>query len=174
MSGGGNFADVCKLYLTTIGFRYLFWMRVCCYLQKSVFYKPLLILSVFWLHHLSYKSGIQIPHQTTIGKGFYIGHYGTIVVNVRSQIGKNVNISPGVNIGQANRGKHKGYPVIGDEVYIGPGAKIVGAVHIGKNVAIGANAVVTRDVPDNACVGGIPAIILSYQGADGYVNRKVD
>lgn len=131
------------------------------------------IIAFFYLRHLSFKSGIQIPYNTNIGKGFYIGHFGTIVVNGEAKIGDNVNISPGVNIGQANRGHNKGVPTIGNEVYIGPGAKIVGAVKIGNNVAIGANAVVTNDIPDNACVAGVPAKILSYDGAKGYVNRTV-
>lgn len=117
--------------------------------------------------------GIQIPSETRIGKGFYIGHYGTIVVNGAAVIGDNVNISHGVTIGQANRGRHKGVAIIGNGVYIGPGVKIVGKVIIGNNVAIGANAVVTSDVPDNACVAGVPAKIISMNGADGYVNRKV-
>ena len=90
------------------------------------------------------------------------------------KIGKNCNISPGVNIGKANRGKNKGYPTIGDNVYIGPGAKIIGAVKIGNNVAIGANTVVTKDIPDNACIGGVPARILSMEGAEGYVNNRVN
>ena len=88
-------------------------------------------------------------------------------------IGDNVNISQGVTIGQTNRGKRKGVPVIGNGVYIGPGAKVIGKVTIGNNVAIGANAVVTEDVPDNACVAGVPAKIVSMNGAEGYVNRKV-
>ena len=117
--------------------------------------------------------GIQIPSATRIGKGFYIGHYGTIIVNAKAIIGDNVNISQGVTIGQANRGQHKGVPVIGNEVYIGPGAKIVGKVVIGNNVAIGANAVVTNDVPDNACVAGVPARIINMKGAEGYVINKV-
>ena len=88
-------------------------------------------------------------------------------------IGDNVNISQGVTIGQTNRGKRKGVPVIGNGVYIGPGAKVIGKVTIGNNVAIGANAVVTEDVPDNACVAGVPAKIVSMNGAEGYVGRKV-
>ena len=74
-------------------------------------------------------------------------------------------------VGQANRGGNKGYPTIGDNVYIGPGAKIVGAVKVGNNVAIGANCVVTKDVPDNAVVVGVPGKIISYTGSEGYVNR---
>ncbi|MGE5865508.1 MAG: serine O-acetyltransferase, partial [Rhizobacter sp.] len=103
--------------------------------------------------------------------GFYIGHFGGIVVNGESVIGKNCNISQGVTLGQANRGRNKGCPIVGDNVYIGPGAKLVGAVRIGDNVAIGANAVVTRDVPDNAVVVGIPARVISHEGSAGYVNN---
>lgn len=168
-SGRGNL----KLYLLNIGFRYSFWMRTCCYLKQSRFLYPLFLFSFLYLRHLSFKSGIQIPYNTDIDKGFYIGHFGTIVVNGKAKIGRNVNISPSVNIGQSNRGKNKGYPTIGDEVYIGPGAKIIGAVHVGNNVAIGANAVVTKDVPDNACVGGIPANIISYDGVEGYIERII-
>jgi serine O-acetyltransferase len=56
-------------------------------------------------------------------------------------------------------------------VYIGPGAKIIGAVRVGNNVAIGANCVVTKDVPDNAVVVGVPGKIISFRGSQGYVNR---
>jgi len=122
------------------------------------------------LRHLQYKSGIQIPYNTNIAPGFYIGHFGTIVVNDAAVIGKNVNISPGVTIGQANRGHNKGVPRIGDNVYIGPGAKIIGGIRIGNNVAIGANAVVTKDVVDNAVVAGVPARVISMQGAECYIN----
>ncbi len=167
--GGGKI----KLYFTTISFRYLFWMRICCYLKTKKPLFPFWVLAWLELQYISRRSCIQIPYSTEIGEGFYIGHFGTIVVNGASIIGKNVNISPGVNIGQANRGKNKGTPIIGNEVYIGPGAKIVGAVKIGNNVAIGANAVVTKDIPDNACVAGVPAKIISMDGALGYINRKV-
>ncbi|MBR8759090.1 serine O-acetyltransferase [Porphyromonas levii] len=122
---------------------------------------------------LNRKYGIQIPPATSIGKGFYIGHFGTIVVSPHAVIGDNVNISQGVTIGYANRGTNEGAAIIGNEVYIGPGAKIVGRVKIGNNVAIGANAVVTHDIPDNAVAVGIPAKVISYDGASGYVNRKV-
>ena len=118
-----------------------------------------------------YKLGISIPPDTQIGSGFYIGHFGGIVVNRRCVIGKNCNISQGVTLGQANRGKNKGYPTLGDNVYIGPGAKIVGAVKIGNNVAIGANCVVTKDIPDDSVVVGIPGRIISKEGSKGYVNR---
>ena len=105
--------------------------------------------------------------------GFYIGHFGSIVVNGEATIGSNVNISQGVTIGQSNRGPRKGVATIGNCVYIGPGAKIVGNVKIGNNVAIGANCVVTKDIPDNAVVAGIPGEVLSMNGAECYVDRMI-
>lgn len=172
-TGGGKWLSIIKLYFSTIGFRYTCWMRICTLLLNNRITYPFFVLAKIRLIHISHNSGIQISYRTNIGEGFYIGHYGTMVVNSNSIIGKNVNISPGVNIGQANRGKYKGVPQVGDNVYIGPGAKLIGAIKIGNNVCIGANAVVTKDVPDNACVAGVPAEIISMKGAIGYVNRTV-
>ncbi|MBT2738092.1 serine O-acetyltransferase [Bacillus sp. ISL-7] len=101
----------------------------------------------------------------------YIGHFGGITVNERSVIGDNLNLSQGVTIGRASRGVNEGYPTIGNNVCIGPGAKIVGAVKIGNNVAIGANCVVTKDVPDNGVVVGVPGKVISNKGSYGYVNK---
>jgi len=153
---------------------YIFWLRTCSFTRTH-------FLSLITLHfpsrlilrHTMYKLGIMIPYGTRIGAGFYIGHFGNIIINGHCQIGLNCNISPGVTLGQANRGKHKGYPVIGDNVYIGPGAKVIGAVKVGNNVAIGANSVVTSDVPDNAVVVGIPARVISNEGSAGYVEDRV-
>lgn len=171
--GDSNFHSRCTLYFKTIGFRYTFWLRTNRFLSQYKWLYPIRVFASLYLKHLSYKSGIQIPYMTQIGRGFYIGHYGTIIINGKTIIGNNVNISPDVVIGRTNRGDHIGIPVIGDEVYIGPGAKIIGAITIGSNVAIGANAVVTKDVPNNACVGGIPAQIINMKGSEGYINRKI-
>lgn len=118
-----------------------------------------------------YKLGIDIPPETKIGSGLYIGHFGGIIVNEKTIIGKNCNISQGVTMGKANRGENEGYPTLGDNIYIGPGAKIVGAVTIGNNVAIGANCVVTKNIPDDSVVVGVPRKIISQKGSKGYVNR---
>jgi serine O-acetyltransferase len=123
------------------------------------------------LRHLTFKLGIMIPPSTEIGSGFYIGHFGGINIHEKSVIGKNCDISQGVTLGQANRGKNKGYPTLGDFIYVGPGAKIVGAVKIGNNVAIGANCVVTKDIPDNSVVVGVPGRVISQKGSAEYVIR---
>jgi serine O-acetyltransferase len=153
-------------------FKYNFWMRTCAFSRAH----PLCRHTVFrfarmMLTHYTYKFGISVPFETTIGSGFYIGHFGGIVVNENSVIGKNCNISHGVTLGEANRGEKKGSPILGDNVYIGPGAKIVGAVRVGNDVAIGANCVVTKDVPDHSVVVGIPGHVISQEGSAGYVNR---
>lgn len=156
------------------GVKYMFYFRTCRYLQwkrPRVIYWPLYRISKQLLIRYKYKFGCSIPHTTSIGRGFYIGHIRDIVINERAVIGDNCNISQGVTIGQANRGRHKGTPVIGDHVYIGPGAKIVGAVRVGDHAAIGANCVVTDDVPDYAVVVGVPGKVISFEGSGGYVNR---
>jgi len=161
-----------KYVLMGGSFKYNFWLRTCLYLRS----KPLLKYSIYpfalyLLSRLKYKLGISIVPSTKIGSGFYIGHFGGIVVNNMCVIGKNCNISQGVTLGQANRGKNKGYPILGDNIYIGPGAKIVGGVKIGNNVAIGANCVVTKDIPDNSVVVGVPGTVISNKGSKEYVNR---
>ena len=154
------------------GLRFSFWMRLCSTLRGNRCWLPLYAYALRRYKHYMYKYGMSIPFVTKIGRGFYIGHFGCIVVSPHSEIGNNVNISQGVTIGGTYRGDKAGYPVIGDEVYIGPGAKIIGAIHIGNNVAIGANAVVTHDVPDNSVVGGVPARVISMKGAQEYISRK--
>lgn len=120
-----------------------------------------------------YKYGISIPYNTKIGSGFYIGHYGGIVVSHEAQIGKNCNISHGVTVGTSYGGKYPGTPVIQDGVYIGPGAKVIGGITIGNNVAIGANCVVTKPISDNSVVVGVPGRVISEKGAGEYVVNKV-
>lgn len=156
-------------YFNDPGFCYTFWMRLCASLRPQ--HRVLSLPARFILRHYQVKFGISIPAITQIGSGFYIGHFGGIVVNHRSVIGKNCNISHGVTLGQTNRGERQGCPTLGDNVYIAPGAKLIGGIHIGSDVAIGANSVVTSDVPDHAVVVGIPGKVLSYDGSAGYINR---
>ena len=154
------------------GFKFTCWLRICTYLVK----RPILkYFFYYWakivLNHYKYKFGIDMPISQKIGLGLYIGHFGGIVVGTDVIIGKNCNLSHGVTLGQVNRGRKKGSPIIGANVYIGVGAKVLGKITIGNNVAIGANCVVVTDIPDKAVVVGVPGKIISYKGADGYVNN---
>jgi len=157
-------------YFLSPGFKYLFWFRIFKYLKNKMPF--LYILFYFYLRRLQYKYGYDIPASTDIGKGFYIGHFGGIVVNGKTKIGNNCNISQNVTIGYNARGKFPGIPILGDEIYIGPGAKIFDGIIIGSNVAIGANAVVNFNVPNNSVVVGNPGKITSNKGSEGYILNK--
>ena len=111
------------------------------------------------LRHISNKTQIQILPETTIGEGFYIGHLGRIIINPKCKLGKNINVSTGVVIGQENRGKREGVPTIKNECWIGPNAVIVGNITIGNDVLIAPLSYVNFDVPDHSIVIGIPGKI---------------
>jgi serine O-acetyltransferase len=109
--------------------------------------------------------GIEVPRSARIGRGFYIGHFGGIHISSAAQIGKNCNLSQEITIGVSGSDKQRGVPVIGDNVYIAPGAKVFGLIKIGNNVKIGANAVIYKDIPDNAVVVSDPGFkIISMSG----------
>jgi len=119
------------------------------------------------------RTGIQIPSQTQIGRGFRIVPFGHIVVTPDAKIGKNFNIAQGVNIGSAE-GKRKGTPIIGDNVYVAANAVIVGNVQIGDDVFIAPNAFVNFDVPAGSIVLGNPAQIISREKAsEKYIIYKI-
>jgi len=100
-----------------------------------------------------------IYSETSIGKGTSFGYGGiAVVIHKRAIIGENCVIGTGVTIG--GRSKSEGVPIIGDDVYMATGAKILGSITVGDNVVIGANAVVIDDVPSGCIVAGVPARII--------------
>lgn len=107
-------------------------------------------------------TGISLPASARIGKGLYVGHFGCIFVHPDLVIGENFSIGQGVTLGTRGQG-HSGAPVIGDDVYVGAGAKVLGPVTIGDGAAVGANAVVISDVPPGAVAVGVPAEIRGRQ-----------
>lgn len=120
------------------------------------------------------KNLVEMPLDINIG-GLYLGHPYCITINPKVIIGKNCNIHKGVTIGQENRGGRKGTPIIGNEVWIGVNATIVGAIHIGDDVLIAPNTYVNCDIPDHSIVFGNPCIIKPRQCAtEGYINNKVE
>ena len=108
---------------------------------------------VFLLYNSDVSSSVKI------GKGTLFGHSGIgVVIHQKAVIGAGCIIGQGITIG--GRSRHPEVPVIGDQVYIGAGARVLGPIRIGSNVVIAPNAVVIEDVPDNCIVGGIPARVL--------------
>lgn len=129
----------------------------------------------FRLSRLSRKTLIQIPWCCRIGPGFYIGHMGRVIVNPRAKIGANGNIATGVTIGAVSCGRLEGAPTIGDEVWIGTNAVVVGDITIGDDVVIAPGAYVNFDVPSHSVVIGNPGIVHAKANAtEGMIQNKVD
>jgi serine O-acetyltransferase len=101
-----------------------------------------LLIQILW--------GIEIPRATMVGPGLFIGHFGGITISAMAVLGDNCSISQNVTIGISGSGDKVGVPVIGDNVYIAPGARLFGKITVGNNVKIGANAVIYKSVPDNS------------------------
>ena len=124
-----------------------------------------------WVAHryesIGKKLGFTIGFNV-FGPGLSIAHRGTIVVHNEVRIGANCRLHICVNIGAQFGEGPAAVPSIGDNCYIGPGAKLFGNIRIGNNVAIGANAVVNKSFPDgNVTLGGVPARILSNKPSNG-------
>jgi serine O-acetyltransferase len=110
-------------------------------------------------------TGIDLPCEAILGRRFRIDHFGGIVISGDAVFGEDCIIRNGVTVGLRNTGR-RGSPVIGDRVDIGAGAKVLGAIRIGNDIAIGANAVVLSDVPSNCIAVGIPARIIPTKPKD--------
>lgn len=153
------------------GFRFIYFLRKS---QSSSSKSIIGIVYRFILRHYQLKYGFQISAKTEIGAGFYLGHWGTVVVNPKAKIGKNCNLSHGVTIGQTNRGKNQGVPTIGDNVWIGTNSVIVGNVHVGNNVLIAPLTYVTENIPSNSIAMGNPMQIISNEkSTEGYLNNTI-
>jgi serine O-acetyltransferase len=109
-------------------------------------------------------TGIQIAEHATIGPGLYIGHFGGVVVGAVT-VGDNCTLSHGVTLGRSARAGQDARPTLGDRVWIGPGAVVTGGVHLGDDCVVGANTVLTRDLPDRHCALGAPAVIRPGRGS---------
>ncbi len=163
-------------YLRTPGFRYTFYLRKVAYYSKCKRSLGLLpyLYNRLWLNHYRFRYGFEISPTTTIGPGLYLGHFGGVVISPFAVLGSNVNIAQGVTIGAASRGTRKGAPLLGDRVWVGANAVIVGRVTIGDDALIAPGAYVNFDVPPMSIVLGNPGRIVSHSGSVGYINNVPD
>lgn len=122
--------------------------------KKSWLWRKIAVLIQLWIH---FRYNCDLSPVTEIGEGVMLGHGGIgVVINSRSIIGRNCIIAQNVTLA----GKDGGAPIIEDWAYVGANSVIMGGVHIGKNVFIGALSLVNKDVPDNSIVAGIPAKVM--------------
>lgn len=129
-------------------------------LPFSGIYKVLKLLSQI-------VTGIDLPCEVVIGRRFRIEHFGDIIISGDTQFGDDVVLRNGVTVGLRHTG-HRGAPRIGNRVDIGAGAKILGVISIGDDVAIGANAVVLTDIPPNSIAVGVSARIIPRKDSPNF------
>lgn len=161
-----------KVYFFSL--KNLIWILCSHQILYMIIYRKVVMnssfLCRFFLHCLSKRYGLEISPKAIIGKGLYLGHAYNITVASEVQIGNNVNLHKGCTVGRENRGKRKGVPVIGNNVYVGINATVVGNIHIGNDVLIAPNSFVNFDVPDHSIVIGNPAQIHYKENAtQGYI-----
>ena len=159
------------IFMPNPGLKFLTIFRLTQHFRKRN--KAMFYFFFLWLRHLKVKYGFDISYRTQIGEGFYIGHFGSVVIHGDTVIGANCNISQGITIGISNSGSHIGVPKIGANVFIGPGACIFGAITIGNHVTIGANAVVTQSVPDYHTVLSPKITILDKDLSAFYIHNSI-
>ena len=149
-----------SIVLTYPGAKAVFFHKIANFFAIAKFHLVARIISQF----SRFLTGIEIHPRANIGKNLFIDHGMGVVIGETSEIGDNVTIyhmatlggiSPSVNSNEQRNIKR--HPTLKDNVVVGSGAQILGPVTVGKNAKIGANAVVTKDVPENAVMVGIPA-----------------
>ena len=124
-------------------------------------------------HANRWLTGIEIHPGATIGRALFIDHGMGLVIGETTEIGNDVTLHQGVTLGGTGKERGKRHPTLGNDVYVGVGAKILGAVKIGDGARIGAGAVVLNDVPPHTTAVGVPAKVVVYHEPDGS-NRRVE
>lgn len=154
--------------------KFLKILRKCEYYKNckhGFIYLPIKGILKFKLERARLKYGWFIP-LNVCEEGLSLPHCGPIIINFNAKIGKNCRIHAGANIG-TKAGYGNVAPIIGNNVYIGPGAKLFGDIKIGDETAIGANAVVTKSFADGHCILiGVPANVSKHLPENNFIERR--
>jgi len=118
----------------------------------------------FLSHIARFLTGIEIHPAARLGPGLFIDHGMGVVIGETAEVGENVTLYQGVSLAGTSLKREKRHPTLGDNVVVGAGAKVIGAIRIGDNSRIGAGSVVVRDVPPNAVVVGVPGRVTYKDG----------
>jgi serine O-acetyltransferase len=158
------------------------WRNIVC-MRKKEYYKSLkglhlvlnipgMVMNRYLQSKLSIRCGFTLPIGV-FDKGLSIAHKGTIIVNANTKVGKNCRIHEGVTIGTTNGSNVA--PVIGNNVFIATGAKIIGDIYIADDVAIGANAVVVKSIMEPGTTwGGVPARKISNNNSHSNLSKLLE
>ncbi len=149
-----------EIILTYSGFHAIVIHRLASALHRAkISLMPRLISQIG-----KFITGIEIHPGAKIGRGLFIDHGMGVVIGETSILGNNVTLFQGVTLGGTGKERGKRHPTLGNNVVVGTGAKVLGNIHVGDNVSIGANAVVIRDVPPNSTVVGVPGRVAKKEG----------
>jgi len=145
-------------------YRFSHWINIRQKLGNPLWW-PVAVFDLLMARSIEIFTGIQLHPSARIGKGLYLPHFAGIVVGEGVSIGENCDMYQHSTLGYSGMDEETGgYPQIGNRVLILAGAVVTGAITVGNDVMIGANAVVVESVPDRAVVGGVPAKIFSSKG----------
>lgn len=153
-------------------FRYVFWFRIAQWSREHAWSRLLLYpLALFFLDRVHFRTGIRIPISVKAGPGLFLGHWGSMVVNPKCTLGMNCTLGNEISLGSAGGAGQRGVPQLGDNVYVGPGARLAGAINIGQNAAVMPNSLVTTDVPPGSIVIGVPHRVSGHQAANPFTSN---
>ena len=169
--------SILSIILTYPGVKAVFFQQISNFFYKAGFDLIARIIS----QTIRFFTGIEIHPGAKIGKNLFIDHGMGVVIGETSEIGDNVTIYHNVTLGgsspsiDSERQRHeKRHPTIGNDVVIGSGAQIIGPIKVGNNSRIAANAVVVKDVPENATMVGIPAKAVKLENKGSFRPYGVD
>lgn len=149
----------CVLFIP--GYKYTFHHRLCYYFYQHKIFFPLFVIWWLYMKHLTYLFGIQLAWNRPLPEDFVIAHFGGITF-FPERVGRGIYLRQGCTVGSSGASGSR-HPIIGENVIFGANAVVIGPITIGNNVTIAAGAVVTKDVPDNTVVAGVPAKIIKMK-----------